>query len=79
MSVVPLIEPLIAAEPADVVTVQSDVCTDGFDRTDFTHTWSSSIAALDMVTGSDDTFDVLTSTMPIFEPMKFNIDDSVFT
>ena len=79
MSVLPLIVPDMVADPFAVVTVQSPVCADGFDSTAFTHTWSSSIAALVMVAGSDDTFDVLTSTTPIFEPMNLNNDDNVFT
>ena len=68
MSVVPLIAdvPLMTAEPADVVTVQSAVCADGLDSTAFTQTCVASMRGLVIVAGREDTFEADTSMTPIF-------------
>lgn len=53
MAVEPLIEPEILTEPADVVTVQSPVCAEGFDRTELMTTCFVEILELLIVCGSE--------------------------
>lgn len=53
MFVVPLIDPLMVSDPADVVTVQSAVCAEGVDRTELTTTWFAVMFALLIVCGSE--------------------------
>lgn len=78
MSVVPFIEPLISADPADVVTVQSDVCANGLESTALTQTCVARMRELEIVAGRELTPVVDTSITPIFFPVKLNSSDIVF-